>query len=112
MGDSDHPKVAANGTLRNHTPIGRLAFPGRSTQANETRNAQARSALRNHPRRKRIYDQPPARRPDETNNDFRLQTRRRGTLRRTRLSAASDRPAPLSLEEREMGARPRINRPG
>ena len=36
---------------------------------------------------------------------FAFEARRRGTLRRTRLSAAPDRSAPVSLEKREMGSR-------
>jgi len=43
---------------------------------------------------------------------FALKHDARAALGRTRLSGAPDRPAPVSLEEREMGARIRANRAG
>ena len=65
--------------------------------------------LRRRDGRRRLHHQSPARRPHRRQGVDRLSLRRRAARGRARRAGAAARPAPVLLEERQVGARPRAS---
>ena len=96
--------------LRHQVVEARHGLDGRLARHAARRRRDERRATSLACLRRRLHDQPAAGGPDRRQGVGRLRVRRRAARARARRPGAAARAAPLLLEEREVGARPRAAR--
>src|SRR3954452_7152119 len=109
-----HRAAAGNGHRRHplrHQVVQGRHHLDRCFGPHPARRRRHRCRLRHRLVRRWLYDQPPARGPDRWPGVDRLRVRGRAARARARRPGPAARPAPVLLEEREVGPRPRAARP-